>query len=107
MEKFVLIVRGGMPPQDQMQAYMQKWGGWIGGLSQSGKMSDGSPLNPGGKMLSGSSSSDIKDFDNNTIGSYMVVNANSIDEAMEIAKGCPALEVGGTIEVRAVMKMNM
>jgi hypothetical protein len=40
------------------------------------------------------------------IGGYIIVNANSIDEAAEIAKGCPILHIGGNVEVRTVVAMD-
>src|SRR5438067_791117 len=107
MEKFTLLVRGGMPPQDQMQEYLQKWGGWIQGLATSGKMTEGSPLMQGGKVISGTNATDLGSFSSDTVGSYVVVNAETMDEAVKLAMECPALTVGGTVEVRQVMKMNM
>lgn len=35
---------------------------------------------------------------------YYLVNANSLEEAAELAKGCPVLRLGGTVEVREIMK---
>lgn len=39
------------------------------------------------------------------IGGFYIINANSLDEATELAKECPVLRLGGSIEVREVMKM--
>ncbi|WP_437932703.1 YciI family protein [Sorangium sp. So ce291] len=40
------------------------------------------------------------------IGGYLLVEAEDLAHAVELAKGCPVLEHGGTVEVRPVMKMS-
>jgi hypothetical protein len=40
------------------------------------------------------------------IGGYLIVKANSLDEAVEAAKSCPNLLYGGNVEVRAVMAID-
>jgi hypothetical protein len=40
------------------------------------------------------------------VGGYLIVKANSLDEAMQIAKGCPNLLYGGKVEVREVMQID-
>jgi hypothetical protein len=37
------------------------------------------------------------------IGGYTVISADSLDEATEIARGCPFLVVGGTVEICPVL----
>jgi hypothetical protein len=39
------------------------------------------------------------------IGGYYLINANSLEEAAELTKGCPVLKMGGAVEVREIMKM--
>jgi hypothetical protein len=34
------------------------------------------------------------------VGGFSIVQANSIDEAAELAKGCPVFIRGGAVEVR-------
>jgi hypothetical protein len=40
------------------------------------------------------------------IGGYTVISAKSLDEATEIARGCPFLPVGGTVKIRPVQSVN-
>lgn len=40
------------------------------------------------------------------IGGYIIIKANSIDEAAELAKGCPILLIKGNVEVRTVVPMD-
>jgi hypothetical protein len=39
------------------------------------------------------------------IGGYSIVKAASIEEAAEMAKGCPIFAVGGNVEVREIGSM--
>jgi hypothetical protein len=35
------------------------------------------------------------------------VEARDIDQAVELSRGCPIFEGGGSVEVRPIMKMDM
>ena len=37
-----------------------------------------------------------------SVGGYTIVKAASLDEATELAKGCPAISFGGNVEVREI-----
>ena len=39
------------------------------------------------------------------VSGYYLIKAESLEEASEIAKGCPVLRLGGTVEVREIMEM--
>ncbi|MBD0278116.1 MAG: hypothetical protein ICV51_03405 [Flavisolibacter sp.] len=113
MEKFMLIFQGGGNPNqspEAMQAHMGKWMAWIDQLNKDGKFISGEPLTPGGKLVSGPNKA-ITDGPytegKEVVGGYFLVNANNYDEAVEIAKGCPDYEYGGSVQVRQVMKMDM
>ena len=41
------------------------------------------------------------------IGGYVIVKASSIEEVVEMAKGCPVLEIGGNVEIRNIMEINL
>jgi hypothetical protein len=40
------------------------------------------------------------------LGGYIIVKANGFDEAVEIAKGCPIVNGGASVEVRKVAAMD-
>ena len=40
------------------------------------------------------------------ISGFYLINAESLEQAAELAKGCPVLELGGSVEVRMIMKME-
>lgn len=41
------------------------------------------------------------------VSGYYLIKADSLEEATELAKGCPVLRLGGTVEVREIMEMDM
>ena len=114
MSEFVYLYRGGdqsgaSPEQRQQQ--MQKWGTWLKELGDKGHIKNaGQPLEPGGKLVKGKQKTvtdgpfaEAKDL----VGGYTVVEAKDIAHAAELAKGCPILGIGGDVEIRPVMKLNM
>lgn len=41
------------------------------------------------------------------VGGYIVVEARDLAQAVDLAKGCPILDVGGSVEVRATEKIHV
>jgi len=39
------------------------------------------------------------------VNGYIIVDAKDLAEAAELSKGCPNLEIGGSVEVRPVRRM--
>ncbi|MBT1701166.1 hypothetical protein KK083_30020 [Fulvivirgaceae bacterium PWU4] len=113
MEKYMFLFRGGDVshlPAQQQGAQMQKWLAWVEKLTKEGKYVSGEPLLPGGKTVAGSKKTvtdgPFAESKEVTTG-FFVVNAKNIDEAVQMAKDCPDYELGGSVEVREVMKVDM
>ena len=110
----MLIFHGGMPPgeksPEQMQAHMGKWMAWIDKLTKAGKYVAGEPLIPGGKLVSGNNKT-VTDGPyaegKEVVGGFFIVHAADMDEAVSISKDCPDLELGTSVQVRQVMKIDM
>lgn len=91
---------------EEMQALAKKWMDWFGSIAARGNMIDkGNRLVPdAGKVVKSASVitdgpyMEIKE----AIGGYSIVKANSLEEAAELAKGCPILNIGGNVEVREI-----
>lgn len=93
---------------EEMQVSMQKWMDWIGGIAAQGKLVDrGNRLSYVGKVVKSDKIvtdgpfTEIKE----SIGGYTMVRAESLEEAAEMAKGCPVLLMGGNVEVRPIDAM--
>ena len=41
------------------------------------------------------------------IGGFSIIEARDLEQAAQIASGCPVLDIGGSVEVRPVMQMNL
>jgi len=113
MDEFVLIFRNDFQPEiklspDEMQAIMKQWQTWMGGIAANGQLAnggnrlggEGNTVRPGNVVTNGPYA-EIKEM----VGGYIVIKAGSIDDAAEIAKGCPILTVGGNVEVRNIIPM--
>ena len=103
MTKYVIAYRGGRKfatPQEGAD-YMARWKDWMGGLG--GAVVDaGMPLGAG-KLVSAAG---VADRGADLLTGFSIVTADSIDAALQMARGCPHLD-HGTIEVAEVMEMKM
>ncbi len=96
------------PSAEQMLAVMKQWQGWIKGIAAAGKFGGTNRLLPegrsvnSGKVVSDGPYMEVKEM----VGGYVIVKADNMDEATEIAKSCPNLLYGGKVEIRAVMTID-
>ncbi len=109
MKDYLFLYRtdyNGMPQWTPAEAesMMKKWMDWLGNIAAQNKLvSKGNRLNNSGKVLKGDMVTngpytDIKE----SLGGFSIVKASSYDEAVEIAKGCPIIATGGSVEVREI-----
>lgn len=114
MKEFALIFRlkdisDFKPSPEQMQERMN----WLSGIAAQNKLVDkGNTLLPTAEsaktvkpnnVVTDGPYTEIKEF----ISGYIVVKAETIDEAVEMAKENPIFDqVGGNIEVREVLKRD-
>ena len=108
MKEFVFLFRSpnldrsGLSPKE-IEAISIKWKEWVEGIASQGNLSsqgsrlstEGKVLKPGGVVTDGPFV-EIKE----RLGGLIVVTAENIDDAVTLAHGCPALESGGSVEVR-------
>ncbi len=102
MSNYVFAYHGGKKPESPEEGakLMEKWGAWLGGLGDA-VVNPGTPLGKS-KIVSSNGVSD--DGGSNALTGYSIVEADSMDAALEMAKACPFLEIG-TLEVAEVMEM--
>jgi hypothetical protein len=104
MAKYLLTFHGGgMPETEEEQAQvMAAWGAWMGALGAA--MVDPGNAVGQAKTISADGSISLGGGANPATG-YTLINAADIDEAVSLAKGCPILESGGSIEVGETIDM--
>jgi hypothetical protein len=84
------------------------WQAWERAMRSAGHSVTGAQLDPGGRCVSGASKVVVDGpFGNgHVMGGYFVVSASSLEQATDLAKGCPVLRNGGTVEVRPIMDVE-
>ena len=117
MEEFALIMRhedgNKVASPEQIQVWMKQTMDWIGGIAAQNKFVSGTGLPfEGARVVTTKNAKpivtngpfgDIKE----TIGGFIVVKADSVEEAVEFAKGCPVLQgEGNSMEVRKIAKRD-
>jgi hypothetical protein len=112
MKEFILIFRhenaAGKVSPEQMQEWMKQQMAWAAGIAEQNKLVGGNGLLfenakvvHHNKIVTNGPFGDIKE----TLGGYVIVKAESADEAAEFAKGTPILSgAGNTVEVREIIK---
>jgi len=112
-QKFMMIFRFSpnpeyQPTKKEIEQMQQEWGSFIGNIAIKEKLDSTYQLGFEGKQIATDLS--IKDgiliCENKTISGNMIVKANSLDEATEMAKDSPILKMGGSVEVRNIIPME-
>lgn len=93
---------------EQMQIWMKQTMDWIGGIAAQNKFvgGNGLPFDNSrvvwhNNVVTDGPFGEIKE----TIGGYVIVKAESVEEAVEFAKGSPVLQGdGNSVEVRRIFK---
>ena len=114
MDEFMLIFRhedgNKVASPEQIQVWMKQTMDWIGGIAAQNKFSGGNglPFDDAKvvhhkNIVTNGPFGEIKE----TIGGYVIVKADSVEEAVEFAKGCPVLQGdGNSVEVRKIARRD-
>ena len=117
MEEYVLIFRhedgNKVASPEQIQKWMKQTMDWIAGITAKNKFVSGTglpfddahvvTLKNAKKVVTNGPFGEIKE----TIGGFITVKADSVEEAVEFAKGAPVLQgEGNSVEVRKVAKRD-
>ena len=105
MANYVLVYKGGggmAPTPAEQEKIMADWGAWFGAL--------GPALVDGGNPFSGKASSiaangTVTDGASSGLTGYSILKADDLQAATTLAKGCPLLASGGTMEVHETLQV--
>jgi hypothetical protein len=114
MKEFALLFR--QPDYDyskssheKLKELAEKWQDWVGNIAAQGKLSSkGLRLSMEAKVLKADGVitdgpfMEIREM----LGSFIVVKADNMEEAVTLAHGCPAIDENGSVEIRAVFNGN-
>jgi hypothetical protein len=104
MANYVFAYSGGKgvaADEAERNAQMAEWSQWFGELGSAvvdGGAATGTAktVGPGGSVSDGGSRG---------MSGYSIVSADSLDSAVELAKGCPVLGIGGAVDVYEAIAM--
>ncbi len=107
MGKFLFVYRRAknideMAPEE-MQQMMQKWQAWLGeGLQKGWLLEKGNPLTQEGRVVNAKKVVLDGPFveSKEIVGGFSIVQADTLDAAAVLAKDCPILLTGGSVEIR-------
>jgi hypothetical protein len=92
---------------DELQQVMDKVMAWFEGLNERGKIKGAQPLGGQGRVISGTDGPFVVDGPftetKEAVGGYLVLQADSPNEAVEIARSMPTLRYGISVEVRPIL----
>jgi len=85
----------------ERNAQYAQWGQWFEELGSAvvdggAAMGTAKTVGPGGAVSDGGS---------RDLSGYSIVSADSLDAAVELAKGCPVLGIGGAVDVYEAISM--
>lgn len=104
MPQYMLTYLGGEQPKspEEGQAHFAKYKQWLASLGEAAV----SPANPIKDTCTVHSDGSVSQGGISTMSGFTVVNADSMDGALAMAKTCPFLEIGGQLEVSELISMN-
>jgi len=92
---------------DELQQTMDKVMAWFEGLNECGRIKGAQPLGGQGRVISGTDGRFVVDGPftetKEAVGGYLVLQADSLDEAVEMARSMPTLRYGISVEVRPIL----
>jgi hypothetical protein len=103
MPQYMITYLGGDRPSspEEGQQHMMKYRTWLASLGDSAispanPLKDTSTVQPDGTVSAGSTTS---------MSGFTIIESDSMESALAVAKACPFLDVGGSLEVSELMKM--
>ena len=103
MAQYMISYLGGDQPSspEEGKQHFAKYKEWLSSLGDSAvspanPLKNTSTVNPDGSVTTGGTT---------TMSGYTIIEFDSMDAALEIAKACPFLDINGSLEVSELMQM--
>ena len=104
MTQYMITYLGGNQPSspEEGKQHFAKYKEWLSSLGDSAvspanPLKDTNTINPDGSVTTGSTTS---------MSGYTIIEAESMEAALSIAKACPFLDIGGSLEVSVLLRMS-
>ncbi|WP_370980366.1 YciI family protein [Agaribacterium sp. ZY112] len=104
MPNYIISYLGGEAPKNEEEgkAHFAKYMAWLNNLGDAAI----SPANPFKNTHAVDSDGSVKEGSMTRMNGFSVIAADTMDEALAIAKACPFLEVNGRLEVSELVQMG-
>ncbi|HEX9108036.1 MAG TPA: YciI family protein [Longimicrobiales bacterium] len=109
---YLLLVRDTTPEvyeglsAEERRHLLNQWNGWCDRLAAAG-LEAGHPLDNGGRVVSGARGERVVDGPfseaKELVGGFFLLTIPSLDDVTELARQCPLLPWGMTVEIRPVI----
>ena len=104
MAAYILVYLRGTQPTDEEtgKQHFEKYRAWLSSLgdamvSPANPLKDTNVITPDGTVTPGSTTE---------MSGFTVIQADTMQIAIELSRTCPFLEIGGTLEVSEMMRMD-
>ena len=103
MPRFFISYLGGNQPSspEEGKQHFSKYMDWLSSLGDSAV----SPANPLKDTSTVNSDGSVTSGGNTTMSGFTIIEVESMEAALSIAKDCPFLDIGGTLEISELMEM--
>ena len=113
MKDYLFLFRGGLDftkaPQERVQQVIIKWKSWVEKLTAEGIYNGGERLTKNDAAVVRGNARQLTNgpyaHDNEIVGGFISIKADSLEQAIEICKDCPIFNFDGIIELREIAKM--
>lgn len=103
MAQYIITYLGGEQPSspEEGQKHFAKYKEWLSSLGDSAV----SPANPIKNTSTINSDGTVSAGSSTSMSGYTIIETSSMEAALEMAKACPFLEIGGSLEVSELIQM--
>ncbi|KPK29041.1 MAG: hypothetical protein AMJ61_00775 [Desulfobacterales bacterium SG8_35_2] len=103
MPQYMITYLGGDQPSspEEGKQHFAKYKEWLSSLGESAV----SPANPLKNTSTVDSDGTVSTGSTTSMSGFTIIEVDSMEEALSIAKACPFLDIGGTLEVSELMQM--
>jgi hypothetical protein len=110
MKNYLMLFRGGLDftsaPPEQVQQVILKWKSWVEDLTKKGIYSGGERVTRNGAAVVSGKAKQVTSGPyaggGEILGGFISVQANDLQQALELAKDCPIFDFDGIVEIREV-----
>lgn len=96
------------PTPAEFESVNKQWQDYIGGIAGRGKFVGTQRLDQAGTIIGPDTTlSNAVTHGKSLIVGTLTLEAQTLDDAVELSKGCPVLAMGGSVEVRPVLTFDM